>query len=518
MASTLLTGSPKLGRKSTPTVKVLDANSDDGETPTNPPKVSVYHFSAAAACLANFASTQNAKSTSTSLDPSPLQSNKFGNLQPKSTGDLKVRESSYIDSRSLTESHQVQKISQGGDIARMEDILARLRLNDSRKVTPTEPQSAAATNKSLEKLLNNLNGSNKTLKAQAMELRSDSDSDGHKDGDRSSGSDLYTPATDTFSLASHGDVRDTKSSESEAVEAGRVKAELAAAKALIARQEQELAESRNLKHTMEQAMGPPSEADFGMHSPDQQISNMHSAFNAGAPVWHPLDDSRSDHSDRMQGRSFNGGQYNRGRNSWNNPRGSQAQLNNGFPGTSAPMNNYSGNPRLNAMSSGSDQSWGSPWGNQTFPPPGFGPSQFQRTFSGSSMGSMPGFDSMDTRLYQPLDVPSNANIGVRRNMGGLGNRGSNFSSDSSAFGGLTLGMPGGMNSTSLGPIGAPGPLGYQPRPIGAQITPTSPEFGNMSGMSQWSPVTSTSSFLFTLTDRFTEHVCCHIQPYLRHSS
>jgi hypothetical protein len=41
MASTLSTGSPKLGRKSTPTLKMLDATSDDGETPTNLPKVSI---------------------------------------------------------------------------------------------------------------------------------------------------------------------------------------------------------------------------------------------------------------------------------------------------------------------------------------------------------------------------------------------------------------------------------------------------------------------------------------------
>ena len=406
-----------------------------------------------------------------------------------------------------------------GDTANVEDILARLRLNDTRRVFPAENQSTSSTNKQLEKLLGNLNGNNKALKAQAMELRSDSDSDGNKDGDRSSGSDLYTPATDTFSFVSQGEVRDTKASEAEAAESARVKAELAAAKALIARQEQELAESRNLKHTMEQAMGPPSEADFGMHSPDQRLSNMHSAFNAGAPVWHPLDDSRSDNSDRTQGRGFNGAQLNRGRNNWNNTRGPQPQFHNGFPGTSAPMNNYGGNPRLNGMSSGSDQSWGSSWGNQAFAPPAFGPNQFQRTFSGSSMSSMPGLDSMDTRMYQPLEMPSNANIGVRRNLGGLSTRGSNFSSDSSAFGGLTVGMPGGMNSTSLGPIGAPGPLAYQPRPIGAQITPASSDFGNMSGMSQFQ-VSNTTLLVYTHTDSFSR--VCPVQSLalatLLHSS
>jgi hypothetical protein len=91
MASTLSTGSPKLGRKSTPTLKMLDATSDDGETPTNLPKVSIsLMLPTAAAFLANFIFAQIAKVTSTSIDPSPLHSNKLGNLQPKSTGDLKV--------------------------------------------------------------------------------------------------------------------------------------------------------------------------------------------------------------------------------------------------------------------------------------------------------------------------------------------------------------------------------------------------------------------------------------------
>lgn len=392
---------------------------------------------------------------------------------------------------------QAQDKSQGqaqaGDIVRMENILAQLRLNDSRKVTPTEPLSAAAinTNKSLERLLNNLNGSNKALKAQTMELRSDSDSDVHKDGDRSSGSDLYTPATDTFDIISHSDARETRTSDAETSEAARVKQELAAARALIARQEQELAQSRNLQHTMEQAMGPPSEADFSMHSPDQTLNNMQTAFNAGAPAWHPLEDSRSDGHDRIQSRNFNGAQVNRGRNNWSNNRGPQAQFSSGFPSNAAPMNVYGAGNRFNAMSSGSDQSWGSPWGHQAFSPPSFGPNHVQRSMSSSSMNSMPGFDSMDTRMYQALEVPTNANIGLRRNMGGFSNRGSGFSSDSSAFGGLTAGMPGGMNATPLGPIGAPGPLGYQPRPMGSQISPTTPDFGNMggmTGMSQWSPV------------------------------
>lgn len=373
----------------------------------------------------------------------------------------------------------------------MEGILARLKLKDSRKVTPTDQAiDAVKTNQSLERLLTNLNGSNKTLKAQAMELRSDSESDAHKDGDRSSGSELYTPASETFDTISYGDNRDTvRLSDAEAAEAARVRKELAAARALIARQEQELAESRTLKHTMEQAMGPPSEADFSMPSPEHPLSNMQTAFNVGAPAWHPLDDSRSGSSDRMHARTLNGGQFNRARNSWNNNQAPQTQqFNNGFGANAGPMTSYGLNPRINAMSSSSDQSWGNHWGNQGISPPGFGPTQFQRSFSGSSsLTSMQGFDNMDSRMYQPLELPANASIGVRRNLVGLSNRGSGFSSDSSAFGGLTAGMPGGMNANSLGPIGAPGPLGYQPRPVGAQISPTTPDFSNMSGLSQWSP-------------------------------
>lgn len=81
----------------------------------------------------------------------------------------------------------------------------------------------------------------------------------------------------------------------------RIKKELEAARSVITRQEQELAESRTLKHTMEQAMGPPSEADFPTYP---QTADSRSVFNASAlpftarsdSSWTVVDDVRSDQS------------------------------------------------------------------------------------------------------------------------------------------------------------------------------------------------------------------------------
>src|SRR5947207_1802843 len=65
------------------------------------------------------------------------------------------------------------------------------------------------------------------------------------------------------------------------IEMLRLKQELVAANSRIALQEQELAQTRVIKHTLDQAMGPPSEVDFGGREiTEQTISNLQSAFNA----------------------------------------------------------------------------------------------------------------------------------------------------------------------------------------------------------------------------------------------
>ncbi|CRG86712.1 Meiotic coiled-coil protein 2 [Talaromyces islandicus] len=103
----------------------------------------------------------------------------------------------------------------------------------------------------------------------------------------------------------------------EAPEMLRLKRELIAANSRIAQQEQELAQNRVIKHTLDQALGPPSEVDFGGREiTDHTISSLQSAFNASAkisndrPDW-IQDDAKSDVSDALSG-----GAYSRGRGLW----------------------------------------------------------------------------------------------------------------------------------------------------------------------------------------------------------
>ncbi|KAL4894647.1 armadillo-type protein [Aspergillus ambiguus] len=107
----------------------------------------------------------------------------------------------------------------------------------------------------------------------------------------------------------------------------RLKRELLAANSRIALQEQELAQTRVIKHTLDQALGPPSEIDFGGREvTEQTISHLQGAFNASNPSfnqlpngWSGQDDTQSDISDALSA-----GQYNRARGFWIPPAQQQA--------------------------------------------------------------------------------------------------------------------------------------------------------------------------------------------------
>ncbi|KAK4936780.1 hypothetical protein LTR10_022437 [Elasticomyces elasticus] len=235
------------------------------------------------------------------------------------------------------------KATEGGDtntVSSMEDILSRLKLNDARKATPhTEVKSQKTEFGNFDKLLNNLQDQNKTLKKQEKELKNETDPDHSKDGDRSTTSGIRTPATENFGgpkpAAQH-----SGPSKVEVTEMMRVRQELEAAKSVISRQEQELAETRTLKHTMDQAMGPPSEVDFGPSNDitEQTIGHLQSAFNASArpftsrnDAWVIPEGTRLDQADPLTGAN-----YGRGRGIWNNASTSMTDL----LATNAPAPGY----------------------------------------------------------------------------------------------------------------------------------------------------------------------------------
>lgn len=135
----------------------------------------------------------------------------------------------------------------------LEDMLHRLRINDSRKSTPThQARTSVSPEVSLDKLVSSLDNSSRTLKQQESDLKTDSDISSARTYNQSSSSELCTPATEIFEQAS----------SAAEVEMERVKKELEAAKSLINRQQAELDQTRALKHTMDQALSTPSDVEF----------------------------------------------------------------------------------------------------------------------------------------------------------------------------------------------------------------------------------------------------------------
>ena len=295
----------------------------------------------------------------------------------------------------------------------MEDILSRLKANDSRKPTPI-----AAENKTqkpdfgtLDKLLTNLQDSNKALKKQEKELKNEPVADDHKDGDHTSASSLCAPPSATaadVAIKPGPGFQALATAKVDVAEMMRVKQELEAAKSVISRQEQELAETRTLKQTMDQAMGPPSEVDFGAPNDisEQTIGHLQSAFNASArpftsrnDTWTAQDEPRLDQSEALAP-----GNFGRGRGIWNNH---VAPLTN-ILATNAPAAGYA-NPRDARLSS---QAYSGVYGATLSP----AETTFQpRNFSGTAAPL--GYDMRPNNEMIPFNPT--VGVGMRRNAGQL---------------------------------------------------------------------------------------------------
>ena len=385
--------------------------------------------------------------------------------------------------------------SKKAESSKMDEILARLRLNETKKSTTTSNTSTELKKEpqTINKLLTNLNGQSQALNKQRMDLIDESESDGLKDEGHSSGSDLYTPATESFDIISSGDHNDGDVAQVEdAAAILRVKQELAAAKSMISRQEQELAETRKLKHTMDQAMGPPSEADFSQRADisEQTISNLQSAFNASArpftsrtDSWHPQGDTRSDESDALSA-----GSYNRGRGIWNNPV--QPQFTGGLNAPSQPS-------LFNDPRTGLSPEWNTGYGNQIY-------GNLNALAGNQRIATAPatpayGFDGRYGNDQVP--VPGQ-NIGLRRTMSQFSRPGPNYGNRSNAYGDYQTSLTN-LNSAFLGPMGVPIPMSYQQRPIGTPSSPTMSDYTSGSLNTWGSRLSSVSLPLFTFPLRWS---------------
>lgn len=138
-------------------------------------------------------------------------------------------------------------------------MLDKLRLNDSRITSPGEIKPSVSPMSQP----NSASNARKISSKREVDVKTESDTSSAREYDGLSGSELYTPATEAFD----------ESVKATNAEMERVKKELEAARSVIDQQKRELEETRNFKHTMEQALPSPSEADFPRN--DHQIAAMH---------------------------------------------------------------------------------------------------------------------------------------------------------------------------------------------------------------------------------------------------
>lgn len=284
-----------------------------------------------------------------------------------------------------------------------------------------------------------------------------------------------TPVTETFNnsaapTTNPPSVSGEETATPSAEEVLRLKAELEAAKGKIARMDQELVQSRITKHTLDQAIGNASEADFLLNLQSEGRLNHLPHFQRDGS-WATQEDARSDTSDALSA-----GDFNRAREIWGN---SVKPVINGLP-VAVPAFQPS-----EALSTAQ-------WMNRGFGQPFV---EAPMKFAAPPMNAFRG----DLMMQDPelLMAPS----AVRRPAGGRFNRNNRntgsfpYASSNSAYDGFNpasstaYGSAGGM-AGGITPIGGQMAMGmgsgmnmgsgmysgYQPQPIGTPLSPHAPEF------------------------------------------
>jgi len=286
------------------------------------------------------------------------------------------------------------------------------------------------------------------------------------------------------------------------VELVRLQQQLLAAKSKIALQEQELAQTRVIKHTLDQALGPPSEADFGGREiTEQTISHLQSAFNASNPAfgqfqdaWNSQEDSQSDISDALSA-----GGYNRARGSWN----PQGQISFGVTTNDAPFDKAYGeafqSPNLAAQES--NRFWGGPRGPAAYTAlASHGAIQPHRVLSSPSTGaygfySRPPVQAASPGPHRPIPQVSRTSLFLP--------------AQHSAWGGIVPGSPTdpapkspspptARPSSTFQPINTYTMMPYHTRSISTTLSPTATEFtaGNTNIGAPWT-ASSVSNLILT---------------------
>ncbi|CZR53744.1 related to RNA-binding protein pumilio [Phialocephala subalpina] len=268
------------------------------------------------------------------------------------------------------------------------------------------------------------------------------------------------PTTSPPSL--HGEDGSTPSAE----EVARLKAELELAKGKIARMDEELAQTRITKHTIDQAIGGASEADFPLNQTDDRFQHLPPVVRPQIQrdnSWAAQEDNRSDTSDALSATGFN-----RARAIWNGGVKPAFPIMQGYEQPSTALANAQ-------------------WMNRGFSQPFVDASmQFQaappmNAFRNDRM--MPESDLLMPHLprrNQPAGRFNNRSSGNSYPYASSNSSFDGFTPSSTPYGsvgGLTptipgMGAPMGMNmNANMGMYG-----GYQPQPIGTPLSPHAPEF------------------------------------------
>lgn len=287
------------------------------------------------------------------------------------------------------------------------------------------------------------------------------------------------PTPKPFDISALIETAATDPTPTGASEVYRLKQELLAANSKIALQEQELAQTRVIKHTLDQALGPPSEGDFnGREVTEQTISHLQNAFNATNPPfnqlqdgWNGQEDSQSDISDALSA-----GAYNRARGYWISP--TQPSFN-----TSISDKTYQDSITMPCSPFGQDSNrlWGT--SIQTPNIPGRASLQPQRVFSGSSEPNNfeSSFPGEQARYLQGPGLGSRRPVS-QSNQSNRG--GSCFPAQNSPWGTFTAGSssipaprsPPGRPGNTYQQVGLYQVSSYHQQSLGTPLSPTAAEF------------------------------------------
>lgn len=280
--------------------------------------------------------------------------------------------------------------------------------------------------------------------------------------------------------------------EDKTTELLRLKQELIAANSKIALQEQELAQTRVIKHTLDQALGPPSEADFGGREiTEQTITHLQSAFNASNPAFGQLQDAwntEDSHSDISE--ALSAGAYNRARGVWNPMNGPPSY---NTSASDSPFEKAYGElpPRLPSAGQDSNRFWNGSTAYPAFPPNGTAHSQ--RILSGPATGAC-GFYTRplnDQSRYAQTPNP------VSRRLATQGHQcGPFLPAQNAPWNAFVPASPGDQapksptspitrSSSAFQAVGIYSMPPYPTRPVGTALSPTATEFTTSTNDSMW---------------------------------